>query len=92
MGFNKNYEEIISRIIMAETSALNSEKGREIMQELLKKAKEQNPNITPEEWSKTKQNFMVMVFYEIIKENPQLMSNFIGLFQTEIKKDKIGEE
>ena len=32
--FNNNYEDFIQKVITAETSALNSEKGQEILQRL----------------------------------------------------------
>lgn len=76
MGFNKKQEDIIERAIKAETVALNSPKGQEIMQQLLDKAKEQNPNLTSEEWSRIKKNFLITIFNEIVKENPEFVSHF----------------
>ena len=72
--FNNNYEDFIQKVITAETSALNSEKG-------------QNPYITAEEWSKIKKQFMVSIFHEILKENPNFMSQFIGLVKEEIAEE-----
>ena len=88
MKFGKNYEQLVNRVIAVETSALNSEKGGKIMAELLEKAKEQNPNLTAEEWSKTKESFLVAIFYEILKESPQLMTEFIGHMQTEANEEE----
>ena len=68
-------------------SALNSEKGQEILQKLYDEVKAQNPNLTAKEWSKVKQKFMVSIFYEILKENPNFMSQFIGLVKSEIEKE-----
>ena len=85
--FNNNYEDFIQKVITAETSALNSKKGQEILQRLYDEAKTQNPDITAEEWSEIKKQFMVSVFHEILKENPNFMSQFIGLVKEEIAKE-----
>lgn len=85
--FNNNYEDFIQKVISAETSALNSEKGQKILQKLYDEAKAQNPDITVEEWSEIKKQFMISVFREILKENPNFMSQFIGLIKEEIAKE-----
>lgn len=85
--FDNNYEDFINKIIAAETTALNSEKGQEILKKLYDEAKTQNPDITAEEWSEIKKQFMVSVFHEILKENPNFMSQFIGLIKEEIAKE-----
>lgn len=82
--FNNNYEEFIQKVITAETSALNSEKGQEILQKLLDEAKKQNSDLTAAEWSEIKKQFMVSVFREILRENPNFMSQFVGLVKNEI--------
>lgn len=90
--FNNNYEDFIKKIITAETTALNSEKGQVILQELLNKAKEQNPDLTAAEWAEIKKQFMVCVFRDILKENPNFMSQFVGLVVKEVKKAEKVEE
>ena len=87
--FNNNYEEFIQKVVEAETSALNSEKGQKILQKLYDEVMRENPNLTPEEWSATKKQFLVVIFKEILKENPNFTSQFIGLIKEEIAKDKI---
>lgn len=57
------------------------------MQKLYDEAKAQNPDITVEEWSEIKKQFMVSIFHEILKENPNFMSQFIGLVKEEIAKE-----
>ena len=57
------------------------------MQELLDKAKEQNPDLTTTEWAEIKKQFMIFVFRDILKENPNFMSQFIGLIKEEIAKE-----
>ena len=88
MNFDKKQEDIIRRAIMAETSALNSPKGQEIMQQLLDKAKEQNPNLPPEQWSEIKKNFLIVIFNEIIKENPGFVNHFAKIVKEYIEKER----
>lgn len=90
--FNNNYEDFIKKIITAETTALNSEKGQQILQELLDRAKEQNPDLTVAEWAEIKKQFMIFVFRDILKENPNFMSQFVGLVKEEIRKEEKDED
>lgn len=89
--FNNNYEEFIQKVVKAETSALNSEKGQKILQKLYDEVKQENPDLTPEEWSETKKQFLVVIFKEILKENPNFVSQFVGLIKNEINKENNNE-
>lgn len=75
MNFNRKPEDIIKKTIKAETTALNSPKGQEIMQKFLNKVKEENPNLTPDEWSKFKKELLISVFNELVKENSDSAKN-----------------
>ena len=88
MDFENKQEDVIGKIIKAETKALNSEKGRDIMSELLKKAREQNPNLTPEQWSKIKQDFLILIFNEIIKNNPSIADHFSQIVKNYFDKKR----
>ena len=90
--FKNNYEDFIQKVITAETSALNSEKGQEILQKLLNEVKNQNPNLTAAEWAEIKKQFMVSIFREILKENSNFMSQFVGLVKKEIIKETKDED
>lgn len=85
MEFGNNYGEFIKRIIMAEAEALNSEQGKQYMENLLAKAKEDNPNLTPEGWSKIKQQFLVCLFAELLKDNPEFQKQFAHLWHQEVE-------
>ena len=60
--FENDYESFIKKVIDAEARALNSEKGQEIVSALLETAKEKYPDLTPEQWSTIKQQFLVYIF------------------------------
>lgn len=68
----KNFREFTEKAVNAEAAALNSEVGQELVGKLLEMKLAQNPNMTAEEWGKTKQEFMVFIFAEIMKFNPEL--------------------
>lgn len=82
----KNFEEFMEKSVNAETAVLNSEVGQELVGKLLEMKLAQNPNMTVEEWSKTKQEFMVFVFAEMLKFKPELMQEMGGHLYNELNK------
>lgn len=77
--FENDYDKFITKVIDAEVRALNSEKGQEIVASLLETAKEKYPDLTPKKWSTIKQQFLVFVFSELLKENPEFQKHFAHL-------------
>ena len=78
MALAKNYDEFVTKIINTEMAALNSEEGQGYIKALLDESLKKNPNLTPAEWSKIKQNFILFMFKEVVGKNPSLMSEFVG--------------
>lgn len=78
MALAKNYDEFVTKIINTEMEALNSEEGQGYIKTLLDESLKKNPNLTPAEWSKIKQDFILFMFKEVVGKNPSLMSEFIG--------------
>lgn len=72
----KNFQDFTEKVVSAEAAVLNSEIGRELTRKLLEMKLSENPNMTDEEWAKTKQEFMVFIFGEIMKFKPELMKEF----------------
>lgn len=69
MALAKNYDEFVTKIIKSEIDfvtkiinseidALNSEEGQGYIKALLDEVLKKNPDLTPAEWSKIKQNFI----------------------------------
>lgn len=52
----------------------NTEIGREISKNLLSEALKNNPNMTQEEWTQIKSQFMTFMFVNFVKENPEAMN------------------
>lgn len=78
MALAKNYDEFVTKIINTEMAALNSEEGQGYIKALLDESLKKNPNLTPAEWSKIKQDFILFMFKEVVGKNPSLMSEFVG--------------
>jgi len=78
MTLAKNYDEFVTKIINTEMAALNSEEGQGYIKTLLDESLKKNPNLTPAEWSKIKQDFILFMFKEVVSKNPSLMSEFVG--------------
>jgi len=68
-----NYDEFVEKVSEGIRKALNTEKGQEITERLLRKKLSENPELTPEEWKKTKSDFMTFLFLMFVKETPQAM-------------------
>lgn len=78
MALAKNYDEFVTKIINTEMAALNSEEGQGYIKALLDESLKKNPNLTPAEWSKIKQEFILFMFKEVVSKNQSLMSEFVG--------------
>lgn len=81
----KNSNEFTEKVSSGIIKALNTDNGRLISDTLLKKSMEKNPEMTPEEWEKIKGDFLVFIFYELLKRNKNLMDEFAGHMYTELK-------
>lgn len=53
--------------------ALNTEAGQEITNKLLAEKLKENPSMTTEEWTRTKQELVAFIFCEYMKNTPQAM-------------------
>lgn len=74
MKIAKDFNEFVNKIEAAERKALNSPAGQKMTNELLKMKLAENPNMTPEEWKKTKSEFMTFLFLNFVKDTPEAMS------------------
>lgn len=82
----KDFNDFTEKVVSAEQVALNSEVCQHLTQKLLQMKLTQNPNMTADEWSKTKQEFMVFIFHEIIKSKPELMQEMGGHLYDKLTK------
>lgn len=78
MSLAKNYDEFVTKIINTEMAALNSEEGQGYIKTLLDESLKKNPDLTPAEWSKIKQDFILFMFKEVVSKNPSLLNEFVG--------------
>ena len=73
MKISTNFKEFVEKTSEAIRTALNSETGQQLTEELLKMKLEQTPDMTAEEWKKTKSEFMTFLFTMFVKETPEAM-------------------
>ena len=78
MALANNYNEFVTKIVGTEMKALNSEEGQGYLKTLLDESLKKNPNLTQEEWSKMKQEFILYLFEQVVSKNPSLMKEFMG--------------
>lgn len=87
MMLAENFNDFVEKVSEAERTALNSPAGQELTQKLLEMKLAQNPNITPEEWSRTKSEFMTFIFFTFVKETPEAMRELGSHVWTELNKE-----
>lgn len=88
MKVANSFTEFVEVIEKAERKTLNSEVGQKLTKELLKMKLESDPNMTEEEWKKTKSEFMTFLFLDLMKNNEELRNELAGHVYNELR----GEE
>lgn len=83
----KDLNEFVTKMEEAERKALNNDLGQEMTNKLLKMKLADNPNMTPEEWKQTKSEFMTFIFYQALKEFPDLMDEFSEHVYNKLRKE-----
>ena len=83
----QNFDEFINTVSEAERKTLNTPLGQQLTKELLKMKLEQNPNMTAEEWTRTKSEFMTFIFAMFVKENPEAMQELGHHVYNELKAE-----
>lgn len=62
----------LENIVNAVKDGLNTERGQELVEKIMEKELEHNPNLTVEEWQKTKQSLLTFLSLMVIKEMPEV--------------------
>lgn len=62
----------LENIVSAVKDGLNTERGQELVKEIMERELERNPNLTVEEWQKTKQSLLTFLSLMVIKEMPEV--------------------
>lgn len=60
----------LENIVSAVKDGLNTERGQELVEKIMERELERNPNLTVEEWQKTKQSLLTFLSLMVIKEMP----------------------
>lgn len=88
MTVANNFDEFVEKVSEAERKALNMPAGQEMTQKLLEMKLAANPNLTPEEWQRTKSEFMTFLFAMFVKENPEAMQELGSHVWHELRKQE----
>lgn len=62
----------LENIVNAVKDGLNTEHGQELVEKIMERELEHNPNLTVEEWQKTKQSLLTFLSLMVIKEMPEV--------------------
>ena len=62
----------LENIVSAVKDGLNTERGQELVEKIMERELERNPNLTVEEWQKTKQSRLTFLSLMVIKEMPEV--------------------
>lgn len=62
----------LENIVNAVKDGLNMERGQELVEKIMERELEHNPNLTVEEWQKTKQSLLTFLSLMVIKEMPEV--------------------
>lgn len=74
----KNFDEYVDKVSSAIQTALNTPLGQELVRDLLYAKLAKDPQLTPEDWNRAKQEFMVYVFSRFVTETPGAMQELSG--------------
>lgn len=58
----------LENIVSAVKDGLNTERGQELVEKIMERELEHNPNLTIEEWQETKQSLLTFLSLMVIKE------------------------
>ena len=62
----------LENIVSAVKDGLNTERGQELVEKIMERELEHNPNLTVEEWQETKQSLLTFLSLMVIKEMPEI--------------------
>lgn len=62
----------LENIVSAVKDGLNTERGQELVEKIMERELEHNPNLTVEEWQETKQSLLTFLSLMVIKEMPEV--------------------
>ena len=68
----------LENIVSVVKDGLNTERGQELVEKIMERELEHNPNLTIEEWQKTKQSLLTFLSLMVIKEMPEVGNEVSG--------------
>lgn len=62
----------LENIVSAVKDGLNTERGQELVEKIMERELEHNPNLMVEEWQEAKQSLLTFLSLMVIKEMPEV--------------------
>ena len=87
-----NFESFVKTVTEKEVNVLNSDKGKEFTEWMLKEALKKNPNLTPDEWKEMQKGLMTVLFFMCVKEHPDMYEELAEHVWSELQKDGVGND
>ena len=82
-----DFDGFVEKTSAAIRVALNSPVGQEMTQKLLEIKLSQNPNMSQDEWKRTKSEFMTFLFCQFVQGCPGAMQELAGHVWEELRKE-----
>ena len=82
-----NFESFVEAVTKKEVDVLNSDKGKEFTEWVLKEALKKNPDLTPDEWKEMQKGLMTVLFFMCIKEHPDMYEELAEHVWKELRKE-----
>lgn len=83
----KNYSGFVDIVSESIITGLNNPIGQQITEELLQMKLAENPGLSVVEWERTKAEFVMFLFAELMKVEDDLMSEFAHHMWKELRKE-----
>ena len=85
-----NFQGFVKTVTAKEVDVLNSDKGKEFSEWMLKEALKKNPSLTPEEWKDMQKGLMTVLFFMCVKEHPDMYEELAEHVWKELQLDGDG--
>ena len=86
MMIANSFNDFVGKTESAIREVLNTEEGQKITKSILTEALKNNPNMTPDEWSHMKSQFMTFIFTMFVSETPEAMEELGTHVYNELRK------
>lgn len=84
----ENFDGFVEKVSEAIRKTLNSDRGQDLTEQLLRMKLAANPDMTPEEWKETKSQFMTFIFALFVQNCPEALEELGNHVYNELRKEE----